>query len=162
MPNTIWIDTLLNLQISSGSQGSQTLQSQLSVVEARFAGLTLLRTIIGLNLGHLVHDSGEGSQIIDLGIGITSQEAFAAAILPDPNVSTDFPTRGWIFRGRYRTYGFAADQAAVFQERVDKDIKARRKLENGEAYIVVNNVPDQGTTGTVHVGGLIRQLWLIT
>ena len=124
--------------------------------------MTLMRTIIGIDIAHLVHDSGEGSQDVTLGIGVTSQEAFAAGILPDPNQETEHPTRGWVWRYRCRTYGFAADQAAVYNHRVDKDVRSRRKLENGECYINIFNTADQGSTGTINVIGLIRQLWLLT
>ena len=162
MAKTLWEDTLLDIQVGSGGQTQQTLVASFSNEEMRLAGLTLLRTIIGLHVAHLVHDSGEGSQKVSLAIGIAEQDSFATAALPDPQNSSDRPVRGWIWRAQYVTYGFAADQAAVFDNRIDKDVRSRRKLDNGECYIIVANDPDQGSTGTIGVIGLVRQLWLIT
>jgi len=160
---TVWIDTLLNMQVATGAQARQSIMTAgITAQDVRLTGMTLLRTIIGLDIAHLVHDSGEGSQIVDLGIGVSSQEAVDAGVIADPATETDFPVRGWIYRGRYRTYGFAADQAAVYNARVDLDIRARRKLDNGEAFIVVDNTADQGSTGSIVVMGLLRHLWLIT
>ena len=98
---------------------------------------------------------------MSVGIGIASQEAFAAAALADPQTDTDFPTRGWVWRARYRVWGFAADQPAVFTRRVDLDLRSQRKLENGEAFINGFNLNQEGVSNTVVVTGLIRQLWLV-
>ena len=162
MPNTLWIDTNVNSQVGSGSATAFSLMTGITEIESRMAGLTLLRTLIGVDVAHLVHDSGEGSQEVSMGIGVASQEAVAADTLPDPEVPGDKPPRGWVWRARYRTYGFAADQAAVFNQRVDKDIRSRRKLDNGEAFFTIQNAPDQGSAGTIAVIGMVRQLWLIT
>ena len=137
--------------------------SEATATESRLSGLTLLRTIVGCHIGALIHDSGEGVQIVDLGIGVASQDAVAAQALPDPNVATDYPPRGWVWRARYLTYGFTAGAEDIFTNRVDKDIRARRRLDNGDAYIIVNNSAEQGPVAhTIGVTGLIRQLWLIT
>ncbi len=165
MAKTLWIDSLVDQQVSSGGRSSPSLMFGVTETESRLAGMTLMRTIIGVDIAYLVHDAGEGSQDVAIGIGIASQEAFvvaASAGLPDVGIAGDFPPRGWIWRARYRTYGFAADQAAVFNQRVDKDVRSRRKLDNGECYLTVKNTPDQGTASTINVIGLIRQLWLIT
>ncbi len=162
MARTIWIDTLIDQQVANASSAFQSLMSGVTALDTRLKGMTLMRTIIGVDIAHLVHDSGEGSQDFTVGIGVTTQEAFNAGVIPDPNSETDFPTRGWVWRYRCRTYGFAADQAAVYNLRVDKDIRSRRRLENGECYIVMNNDADQGSTGTVNLIGLIRQLWLVS
>ena len=160
---TVWFDTLVNLVATNGSGASAlSLHSELNRDEQRLSGMTLLRTIVGLDIAHQIHDSGEGSQLVDLGIGIASQEAFSADVVPDPNTSTEHPPRGWVWRYRCRTYGFAADQAAVYNHRVDKDIRARRRLENGELFLRIFNITDQGVAGNIVVHGLIRTLWLIT
>ncbi len=161
MARTIWIDTLLSDDIAASGQLVKSLMSGVSSVQTRFDSMTLLRTIVGLDLAYTVHDAGEGSGVLDIGIGVTTQEAFNASVVPDPNVETDFPTRGWIYRSRYRVFGFAADQPAVYSARVDKDIRSRRKLDNGECYIVANWSIIEGASATVKVLGLLRQLWLV-
>ena len=124
--------------------------------------MTLLRTIIGLDVARLTHDSGEGSEQVFFGIAIATQEAFdaGAASLPSPFVMTEFPRLPWVWRAAYRTYGFAADQPAVFNQRIDLDIRAKRKLENGQAYLNVVNTTFEGSSSVVTVSGIIRQLWL--
>jgi len=159
---TIWIDTLLDDSIASAGQFVANLAGGIDQNEMRLGGMTLMRTIVGIDIGTSVHDSGEGSQKIDIGIGLASREAAAAAVLPDPGTAVDFPPRGWIFRLRCRVYGFAADQPAVYNLRVDRDIRARRKLDNGEPYIIVDNVAIEGVAVPVRVVGLIRQLWLLS
>ena len=158
---TLWIDTILDFQVATGAQGNISLMTGVSATQTRFDRMTLLRTILGFDIANTVHDSGEGSQSVSLGVGITSQEAFAAGTLPDPEVSGDFPRLGWIWRARYRIWGFAADQPAVFTRRVDLDLRSQRKLENGEAYLIVSNVANEGSTALIEVTGMLRQLWLV-
>ena len=157
----LWIDTSAALLMAAAGIDFKSLMTGVSLTQTRFDQMTLLRTVIGIDIGRLVHDSGEGSELISIGIGVASQESFAAVVLPDPDVDTDFPTRGWIWCARYRTYGFAADQPAVYNTRVDLDLRSQRKLENGEAYIIGTNELVNGVTSAVQVTGLIRQLWQV-
>ena len=158
---TMWIDTLVNNDVASG--GGQLPISLARVLPGAVPRpqMTLTRTLIGLDIAATVHDSGEGSQLVSCGIGIGSLEAFASSIFPDPSVATDHPTRGWVWRAAYRIFAFAADQPAIFTRRLDLDIRAQRKLENGEAYLVVDNVNLEGVAITVRVSGYVRQLWIV-
>ena len=158
----LWVDTVVNATVVVGTQYLQGLMTGVSAAETRLSQMTLLRTIIGIDIARTVHDSGEGSEAISIGIGIASQEAFAAGTVADPGVSTDFPLRGWVWRTRYRIWGFAADQPAIFTRRVDLDIRAQRKLENGEAYLAADLVAVEGANSGVNVTGTIRQLWLVS
>ncbi len=158
----VWADTSVDMTMASGGgKDRQSLTTELTAAEARYTQMTLLRTIIGLDIAYAVHDSGEGSQGVSLGIGVVTQEAFAATVLPDPETSTDFPIRGWIWRYKTRIFGFAADQPAVYSRRVDLDLRSQRKLENGEVFINGHNGDFEGTASTVRVWGLVRQLWLV-
>ncbi len=158
---TIWIDSDFNFDVASGAQVVTSLMTGVSSTQSRFDRMTLMRTIIGLDLAYTVHDSGEGSQQLALGIAMTSQESFAAGTVPEPTIATEYPARGWIWKAFYRVYGFAADQPAVYNARVDMDLRGRRKLENGEAYLVVNNTVIEGVASATRIHGLIRQLWLV-
>ncbi len=157
----IWIDTRIGATVVIGTQRLDSLMTGVSATQTRFDRMTLLRTIIGIDFGRLTHDSGEGSEVVAVGIGIASQEAFAAGNVSDPNIATDFPTRGWVWRAAYRIYGFAADQPAVFNRRVDLDLRAQRKLENGEAFIVTDLFAVEGANSGMRMEGLVRQLWLV-
>lgn len=164
MPKTLWVDQNINEQVSSSGNNLETLMPQADDVLTRFTGLTLLRTIIGLDVAHLIHDSGEGSQRVFMAIGIATQEAFTLGFtaLPEPANVEQFPTRGWIWKHVCRTYGFAADQPAVFNRRVDLDLRSQRRIQNGELMFIANNNPEEGVATTVLVSGLIRTLFLVS
>ena len=165
MPNqrkTVWIDTLHNPVIASGGVHADTLIAAPTSTDQRIAGMTLIRTIICHDYSYAVHDSGEGSQIIDVGIGVTSQEAFASTILPDPNNAIDHPTRGWVYRCRHKIHGFAADQAAVDVRSVYRDIRSKRKIDNGELYIHIVNSALSGAASSIQVIGITRCLFLLS
>jgi len=157
----LWIDTDAGLSLASGAVGRLTLMTGVPAASDRFHQMTLLRTIIGIDIAYTVHDSGEGSQIVSVGIGIASQDAFAAGATAGPQTDLDFPTRGWVWRARYRVFGFAADQPAVFVRRVDLDLRSQRKLENGEGYFTGFNAANEGVATAVTISGMIRQLWLV-
>jgi len=162
MARTFWEDTLINLDVAASAQGAVTLVGSFSNEELRLSSLTLMRTIIGLDCAYVVHDAGEGSHLVDIAIGVESQEAFAAGVHPDPNVGTDHPVRGWVFRARGRIFGFAADQPTIYTWRIDRDLRGRRKLDNGESFLVMNNSTIEGTSASIKLTGLVRQLWLVS
>ena len=161
MSRTFWVDTVIDEGVAIAAQGLISLMTGIGAAQSRADQMTLLRTIIRLDIASTTHDSGEGSSAASIGIGIASQEAFAGGAVPDPNTATDFPQRGWVFRGRWRVFSFQAGVADVHVRAVDKDIKARRKLENGEPYIVFDNVSVEGASQPVSFTGLVRQLWLV-
>ncbi len=158
----LWIDSIFNDTVAIGTDVIRTLMEGVTETQTRFDQMTLLRTIIGIDCSRTVHDSGEGSEALTIGIAIASQDAFATAgALPQPNVSGSFPTRGWVWRMRYRIWGFAADQLAIFTRRIDLDIRSQRKLENGELYIHSNLLAVEGANSGVNVTGAVRTLWLV-
>ena len=67
---TIWIDTLVNSDLSVATRLLLSLNTILSENDARLSSMTLIRTILLMTLVYTVHDSGEGSQLVDFGIGI--------------------------------------------------------------------------------------------
>ncbi len=158
----LWIDTFLTQATASASQSAQDLAAQFTSEATRLAQMTLMRMIVRLDIAYTVHDSGEGSQRVGIGFGIESQEAFAAGVHPDPLTTGDFPARGWTYRGVWRVFGFAADQPAVDVARVDFDIRARRKLENGVSFVVIDNQAVEGVASAITVLGIVRQLWLVS
>ena len=156
-----WVDTNHALQVASGGKSETSLMTGISSTESRM-GMTLIRLLLCWDLSHLLHDSGEGTQRPAIGIGIASQEAFAAGTLPEPEDDTEFPMGGWLFKCSFRTYGFAADAPAAYSRVIERDLRAKRKLNNGELFLTLTNVPDGGTAGTVTLIGITRALWLST
>ena len=159
---TLWIDSHMLVTIASGGTEHRSLMTGFTAGDTRLRRMTLVRTIIGLDVGYTVHDAGEGSQRVSLGIAVVEQGAFAAGELPDPALATDFPRLPWVWRNQYRVFGFAADQPAVFTRRIDLDIRSQRKLDNGEAYINMRNAAQEGVSAAVEVTGIIRMLWLVS
>ena len=158
----VWADTIVDLTIGNASQDSVDLSSTFLTNEMRLAQMTFVRTIIGIDVAYSVHDAGEGSQQVSLGICVVSREAEAAGVFPDPNNATDYPICPWVYRGRYRVYGFAADQPAVFNARIDLDIRAQRKMENGEVMFIANNQAEEGAASSILISGMIRTLFLVS
>ncbi len=156
----LWVDSGFNVDVTIGTQGLFSLLTSGPAV-SRFNQMTLLRTIIGMDLARTVHDSGEGSERCAIGVGVCSQEAFTGGTVADPLTDADFPTRGWIWRAGYRIFGFAADQPAIFTRRIDIDLRSMRKLENGLTFLAVDLTAIEGSNSTLRLLGLVRQLWLV-
>jgi len=153
-----WIDSLHNIDIASGAKSETTLMGALSVEDTR--GLTLMRCILCHDYEHTIHDSGEGQQIIDIGIGVASREALNAAALSDPEIATEHPDRGWVYRCRHVTHGFAADQPAAYVQSVFRDLRAKRKLETGAVFLSITNTAKSGAAATISIVGITRLLFM--
>ena len=158
----LWTDTTISLGISTGSLSFVDLTSTFLQNETRLAQLTLVRTIIGIDVAYSVHDAGEGSQQATMGICAVSRpsEAVSGAI-PNPQTDAEYPIMPWVWRVRYRVYGFAADQPAVFNRRIDLDIWAKRIVKNSEIIFIAHNAPEEGVVTAVLVSGLVRCLYLV-
>ena len=152
---TDWIDTSVGFTIATSAQTSLSLMTGVAPVNMR--GMTLIRTILTLDCFSVTTAGAWGVQILSIGIGVASQEAFAAGVFPDPNTMTDKPPRGWVYRTS-RCVAQNGASAPVIME-IRADIRGARKIENGELYIVVDNDPIVGTTFTARVQGLARTLY---
>ena len=152
---TDWVDTVVVLDAATGAQDFISLITGLAPVNMR--GVTLVRTLVRLSLQSATVAGAWGTQNVNLAIGVASQEAFAAGTLPDPLTSGDKPPRGWV----YRTAVTAAQNGVggpVVSEIV-ADIRAARKIENGELFLIMNNSTALGTAFSVRVRGLVRCLF---
>jgi len=153
---TDWIDTIISLTLAPmGGSAIQSLMTGVAPVNMR--GMTLIRTIISLSLVSQTVAGAWGVQRANLGIGVADQDAFAAGALPDPDVATDKPARGWVWRS-YAGVAQNGSGAPVIYT-LTADIRGARKIENGELYIAGVNTDSLGTAFTVFVGGLIRTLY---
>jgi len=159
---TLWVDTIMSVAVAGNGQSIIALdETGFSIQQRRAARWTLLRSIIRLDLAATVRDSGEGDQVVTLGVGVVSEEAFAASTVPDPNVGLDFPIKGWVWRSRYRIYAVSVDDQNVDIVRIDLDIRARRLMANGRLAIIVNNENNQGTSTSITYTGIYRALFQV-
>ena len=141
--------------VSGGTQGLDRLDNILFPEET-----TLVRTIACIRIQPVVVESSLNNlQLISVGIGVCSQDAFTAGAVADPNVDTDFPQDGWVYKCRWNLLGNAGN--TIEPIKVDFDIRAMRKLGRGSSYVVFDNSPGAGTPFTVRFFMLIRQLYLL-
>ncbi len=154
---TDWIDTLFQLQPTSGGQAFISLVTGAAPINMR--GVTLIRTIISIGIASQSIAGAYGVQAADLAIGVASQESFAAGSLPDPQTATDKPPYGWVWRTRKIVAQNGAGSPIVVV--IDADIRGARKIQNGEVYLIVNNTAIVGTAFTMEVTGIVRLLTLL-
>ncbi len=109
----------------------------------------------------------EMMQIIDIGIGVSSLEAFNVGVtgLPDPQTQGDYPPRGWLYVSRrvvqqsLPTGGTPTAmwrQAAVF----NFDLRAMRKIDKGVLFLVGFSTTVDGAASSVRLIGRVRALCL--
>jgi len=151
---TEWQDTVIDMFAVSGANVSVGLTLGLTAADLR--GATVIRTIVALAF-HSVDAAGAwGIQQVHLGIGIISEEAFTANVLPDPRTAEDRPSRGWMYRDAIAVSQNGVGTQIVFSLRAD--IHGARKIENGALFIIVDAVNIRGTSFNVGITGLIRTL----
>ena len=100
----LWTDTRVSEAIVNAGQARVSLMSDLDSRDSE--GMTAVRTILELSVTPPPAVS-DGYMRLDLGVGVVSQEAFLAGIVPDPDVVLDRPPRGWLYEVTARwTTGF--------------------------------------------------------
>ena len=157
---TEWIDTLVDEQTPTAGQDQESLLAD--YISNELAGWTLTRTLIHLWLMPQTPAATFGIQHIDMGIGLVTQEAFAAGVLPEADTETDRPVLDWVWRERVMiAEGGIAGAILQAPVEVKADIRSRRKIGDGELFLVVDNTSKSGTAFGVQTSGLIRCLFLL-
>ena len=151
---TTWLDTFLDTSLADAGQFTTGLMFSFDQDEA--VGMTLTRLLLCLQLSALVGNTIDSQQIIDIGIGTASAEAFAAVVLPDPNQATEFPEKGWIYRCRHLVNGDAANQ--LLPVRIELDLKSQRKIDTGVVWLSMQSITNGGTVVATIITGSVRLL----
>jgi len=150
---TIWDDTLISSTVASGAQ---TLLPLSGALGDDSVGYTILRALVHIQFMHEGVPANDGVQALTYGIGVASIEAFAAGIVADPGTQGDHPPRDWYLRDRCTVM---QDAAQVLQPTICRfDLRARRTLEHGTAWIAFDSAPVFGTAFTVRILGSVRLL----
>ena len=127
---------------------------------------TVTRLIIGFDVD--APDPDENDVFVmrmNFGIGVATREAFDAGVASVPSLAatTEFPIHGWLWRSQY-TVSFSNSATFGIElykfPRIDKDIRAARKVDKGVLYFAAVNTVIQGAN-SVQLGGMIRALVLI-
>ena len=153
-----WGDTLLSTIIASASKMPVTdLLTPLENHDTK----TVVRLIVRITI--TTDDVGQNSlgyQLVDLGIGVCSAEAFVDDSVPDVQVAGDVPQLGWMFRTRVPVIHEQTNVIWHFPV-IDKDLRASRKVDRGVCYLTAFNTAVQGAPFSVRLTGLIRAYCLV-
>ena len=130
---------------------STTLLLVEDVADPEKRGCTLVRMILGFDLLPAVPLVVSGVMRATVGIGLASDDAFAAAALPEVDDQTDYPQGGWLFRGSWTV----RDEAAISVPfvRVDRDVRAMRKIDRSSVYIRIATSLVEGSAFSVIANG---------
>ena len=128
--------------------------------------LTAVRIVGGLTVYQDASSENEGRGYCDVGIGVSSREAFTvgATALPDPTQGDEYPPRGWLYAATkpltlmLPTGGTPTAMwqiPAVFEF----DLRAMRKIDKGVLFMWVEEATVSGTLVT-YITGRVRVLCL--
>ena len=157
--NRAWVDSIFTgSQIPDGTSTHTNLLVDAPTVDT----LTVVRIIVDIVVAHGVDETGDMSNAVHLGIGVSSVEAFEAIppVLPSPEVFTEYPPRGWLYVATLPvfstqiTVGYA--RTAV---RFVADFGAMRKIDKGILFMSVAN-DGIFTKSDVDLWGRVRVLCL--
>ena len=154
-----WEDTVINASVVDDADDLRSLVGGLSEDERR--GMTIVRTIISLQLTPLTTSGVVGSMVVDLGVGIANEQAFTAGAgsLPDPAINSERPPRGWIWRDRVMVLDDATTLAVPTV--VHQDLRSKRKVDAGIPYLTTSPSSRTGTDFTIRISGIVRLLYLM-
>jgi len=155
-----WADLKFNVVIPS-SNDMTPLDILVDLGASRLDTITIVRLVGQMAVvPEIPVTSATSNQIIDVGIGVATEAAFTAGTVPEPDTTTEYPARGWLyvatkslFRGNLATVGemFPAWEF---------DIRAMRKIDKGRLYLAAGNGLGDGTPVAIRFQGRIRALCL--
>ena len=154
--STIWVDTIDTITMASGISGSKlSLLNNLDADARR--GATLTRMIMCYSFFPTIIANESGDQMLDIGVGVASKEAFDAGALSEPESEQEHPMTGWVYRCRH-VAGNRADLGYNGRIDVQRDIRAQRKLDTGDLFMVTSNTALSGTASSMRMVFIIRCL----
>ena len=124
---------------------------------------TVSRILINLQVFNPVTNAlnVDRSNVIDVGIGVCSKEAFDLETLPDMDNEADYPQAGWVYIDTQVTlkYADSGGPLVIVGALFKADIRGQRKVDRGVLYASILNVGVNGAD-SVEVWGRIRALCL--
>ena len=130
-----------------------------NVADPEKRGCTIVRMLIGMQFFPASPNAVNGVQRVMIGVGVTSDDAFSAGALPDLETDADFPVQGWMYRDSFNLADIASGGNPGLILRVEKDIRAQRKIDRSTPFLVVRTNQVQGTAFAVIESGIIRILY---
>ena len=96
---------------------------------------------------------------------MVTQEAFTAAVVPDPEDDSEYPARGWLWRDRMiQAYANAAGtelEPYFMIPEVRFDVRAMRKVDKGKLVLTVTKAGSVGSTLDVVYHASFRVLCML-
>jgi len=140
---------------------SSTIKSDLLAGLAAMDVKTVTRLVIDLQFHAPVTNSlADRTNMVHVGIGVVSQEAFDLETLPDMDTVADYPQQGWVYIAskvvvKQAEAGILSTAVTVFEA----DIHSQRKVDRGVLFLSILNIGLNGTDN-VTVNGRVRALCL--
>ncbi len=159
--NRAWADTrVLSSTIANSGRSITNLLVDAPTVDT----LTAVR-IVGSLHAHFDFTSNpvDGEQIIDIGIGVASLEAFNVGFtaLPSPRESDEYPPRGWLYVATKPVLSLLAVEGVLHESAIfNFDLRASRKIDKGVLFMFISNIVGRGVGTAILVTGRVRVLCL--
>jgi len=151
-----WADTRLAAQsLVAGTDFIVDLLTNAPTVDT----LTVIRLVVDLEAHYIITNTiTDSDSIVDMGIGVTSVEALAAA-LPDPSDDTSYPPRGWLYVASKYVGQAITTSTGMFSKNgiFQADIRGMRKIDKGRLFMRVANT-NLNVGGAMELTGRIRAL----
>ena len=158
-----WADFFLQLTLADGVPQCKDLLTQAPDLDT----ITVARLIAGLTVSPESFTAQvDGRMIIDIGVGVASQEAFAVAGclgLPIVSAGADSPPRGWLYRGQIsceKVHSTGTTYEIMKRGQVNFDIGAMRKVDKGVLFFIAEANVLGGSAYNVVLTGLVRSMIL--
>ena len=157
-----WADLILNQTMIGGGGQMTPLDILFDLGIVRLDTVTVTRIVGSLMV--VPDGSGmgpQGSQRVDVGIGVAGADAFSFGVtgLPNPAASDQYPPRGWLYVTTQVARQDALDNNAQFP-RWNFDVRAMRRIDKGILFLAATNSLVIGSAGTLRLVGRVRALCL--
>ena len=157
--NRAWADSIfIGAQINDEATSLTNLLADVPTVDT----LTAVRIVLEITIAHGVDETQDLSSAVSLGIGVCNAEAFAIgqSALSEPQDSTDYSPRGWLYVGTKPVLrSLQTEGISVRSAEFTADLRAMRKIDKGILFMSVQNNAILGATA-VDIWGRVRVLCL--
>jgi len=158
---TTWRDTFISSTIVADAAQTPIALSDVTVPKLE-ANDTVIRVLLMLQFCEAALNTAKAVISMNIGVGVTSQEAFSAGTtaMPDVNITVDKPRLGWLVRGELMVPSSGSDATRPVPVAVyERDIRAMRKVENGVLFLLLRSNTELGTGFSSFARGLVRCLF---
>ncbi len=155
-----WADRTINQSIPAGGGfGLIDLLLNAPAVDT----ITVARILVDLNFQALFTNSDDHTQLVTVGVGVSSAEAFAVGgtALPDASMDTEYPPRGWLYAATLPSVQVFATGVWRGPAIFTVDLGGMRKIDKGTLFMSMENNDVNGVAAAMVVVGRTRALCLM-